>query len=51
MSDGYARITSCLLAPTRVAQVREMEAKQAESRRRLDDLFYSLLHRAFEGEL
>lgn len=35
----------------RVAEVREMEAKQAESRRCLDDLFQSLLHRAFEGEL
>lgn len=35
----------------RVAEVREMEAKQAESRRHLDDLFQSLLHRAFEGEL
>lgn len=35
----------------RVAEVQAMEAKQAESRRRLDDLFASLLHRAFRGEL
>jgi len=34
-----------------VAEVRAMEAKQTESRRRLDDLFASLLHRAFRGEL
>ena len=35
----------------RVAEVRAMEAAQAESRRRLDALFQSLLHRAFAGEL
>jgi len=35
----------------RVAEIREMEAEQAASRRRLDDLFQSLLHRAFEGEI
>jgi hypothetical protein len=35
----------------RVAEVREMEAKQTESKHRLDDLFQSMLHRAFEGEL
>lgn len=35
----------------RVTEVREMEAKQAESLRSLDDLFQSLLHRTFEGEL
>lgn len=35
----------------RVAEVRAMEAQQAASRRRLDDLFQSLLHRAFRGEL
>jgi type I restriction enzyme S subunit len=35
----------------RLMQLRAMEAKQAESRRRLDDLFQSLLHRAFRGEL
>ena len=35
----------------RVAGVRTMEAQQAESRHRLDDLFHSLLHRAFSGEL
>jgi len=35
----------------RVAEVRALEAQQAASRRRLDDLFQSLLHRAFRGEL
>ena len=31
----------------RAAEIRAMEAEQAASRRRLDDLFQSLLHRAF----
>lgn len=35
----------------RVAEIRELEAAQAASRRRLDALFQSLLHRAFSGEL
>jgi type I restriction enzyme, S subunit len=35
----------------RVAEVREIEARQVEARQRLDDLFASLLHRAFRGEL
>ncbi len=35
----------------RVAEVRGMEEKQAESRKKLDDLFNSLLDRAFKGEL
>lgn len=35
----------------RVAEIREMEADQAKSKSRLDALFHSLLHRAFEGEL
>jgi type I restriction enzyme S subunit len=34
-----------------VAQVHELEATQASSHTRLDDLFQSLLHRAFQGEL
>ncbi|MGH9429741.1 MAG: restriction endonuclease subunit S [Terriglobia bacterium] len=34
-----------------VAQVQELEAAQAASRQRLDDLFQSLLHRALQGEL
>ena len=34
----------------RVQEIRALEARQAESRRRLDDLFQSLLHRAFQGE-
>jgi type I restriction enzyme S subunit len=35
----------------RATEIRALEARQAESRRRLDDLFQSLLHRAFQGEL
>ena len=35
----------------RVAEVRAMEAQQAASRQRLDDLFQSMLQRAFRGEL
>jgi hypothetical protein len=35
----------------RAAEIREMEAAQAASRRRLDALFQSMLHRAFNGEL
>lgn len=35
----------------RVAEVRALEESQAASRERLDDLFQSLLHRAFTGEL
>lgn len=33
----------------RVAEIRAMETQQATSRRRLDDLFASLLHRAYPG--
>jgi len=35
----------------RVFEIRAMQAEQAASRRRLDDLFQSMLHRAFQGEL
>lgn len=35
----------------RVAEIRALQARQLESRRRLDDLFQSMLHRAFQGEL
>lgn len=34
-----------------VAEIRALQAAQAASRKRLDDLFQSLLHRAFQGEL
>jgi type I restriction enzyme S subunit len=34
----------------RVTQIRAIEAKQATSRQRLDDLFQSLLHHVFDGE-
>jgi len=34
-----------------VADIRDMQQKQAASKKRLDDLFHSLLHRAFRGEL
>ena len=35
----------------RVAEIRELETSQATSRTRLDALFQSMLHRAFNGEL
>jgi type I restriction enzyme S subunit len=35
----------------RVAEIRALQARQAESHRRLYDLFQSMLHRAFQGEL
>jgi type I restriction enzyme S subunit len=35
----------------RVSEIRELEAGQIASRRRLDDLYQSMLHRAFSGEL
>jgi len=35
----------------RVAEIRALQAGQAESRQHLDDLFQSMLHRAFNGEL
>jgi len=34
-----------------VSEIRGLEAEQAASHRRLDDLFKSMLHRAFNGEL
>lgn len=35
----------------RVSEIRELKADQGASRQRLDDLFQSMLHRAFAGEL
>lgn len=35
----------------RVSEIRELEAAQSSSRQRLDDLFQSILYRAFNGEL
>ena len=35
----------------RVTEIREMQARQADSRGRLDALFDSMLHQAFNGEL
>jgi type I restriction enzyme, S subunit len=35
----------------RIAEIREIEAKQAASRKRRDDLFQSMLYRAFNGDL
>jgi type I restriction enzyme S subunit len=35
----------------RVTEIRELEASQATTRTRLDALFQSMLHRAFNGEL
>ena len=34
-----------------VSEIRAMQAEQSASRRRLDNLFHSLLHRAFQGQL
>jgi type I restriction enzyme S subunit len=48
------RVPPLLLQHTfaeRVCESRALESKQAESRRRLDDLYQSLLHRAFRGEV
>jgi type I restriction enzyme S subunit len=36
---------------SRIAELRALQKTQAASRQRLDDLFQSLLHRAFQGEL
>jgi type I restriction enzyme S subunit len=35
----------------RIKEISALETVQAASRKRLDDLFQSLLHRAFQGEL
>jgi type I restriction enzyme S subunit len=35
----------------RVSEIRSLQTEQSASRRRLDDLFQSMLHRAFQGEL
>jgi type I restriction enzyme S subunit len=35
----------------RVTEIRELEASQGTSRTRLDALFQSILHRAFNGEI
>ncbi len=35
----------------RVTEIRAVQTEQSASRKRLDDLFQSMLHRAFEGEL
>ncbi len=35
----------------RVSEIRAMQVEQATSRCCLDDLFHSMLHRAFQGEL
>ena len=35
----------------RVAEIRKLEVEQAASRAKLDSLFQSMLHRAFNGEL
>lgn len=35
----------------RVSEIRAMQTEQAASRRRLENLFQSMLHRAFKGEL
>jgi hypothetical protein len=39
------------LISVRVTDIRAMQVEQTASSRRLDDLFQSMLHRAFQGEL
>ncbi len=34
-----------------VTEIHAMQVEQTASRRRLDELFQSMLHRAFQGEL
>ncbi len=34
-----------------VSEIRALESSQSSSRKNLDDLFQSMLHRAFQGEL
>ncbi|HVA01871.1 MAG TPA: restriction endonuclease subunit S [Terriglobia bacterium] len=59
VTKGMLNSTVLLLPPlplqrqfaARVTEVRALEDQQAASRRRLDDLFASLLHRAFQSEL
>lgn len=35
----------------KIAEISSLQTAQTTSRQRLDDLFQSLLHRAFQGEL
>jgi type I restriction enzyme S subunit len=35
----------------RVTEIRAVQAEQTASRRRLENLFQSMLHRAFKGEV
>ena len=59
VTKGVLNSVEMLVAPLplqkefaeRVTEIRELEAAQAVSRRSLDDLFQSTLHRAFTGEL
>jgi hypothetical protein len=56
LDDPLSRITFskpfCIKpSPLRAAEIRALEAEQAASRRRLNDVFQSMLHRAFTGEL
>ena len=48
--DDKSKLRKPILA-ARVSEVRALQAEQATSRRRLDELFQSLLHRVFQGEL
>jgi hypothetical protein len=36
---------------SRVSEIRALESAQSSSRKNLDALFQSMLHRAFQGEL
>jgi hypothetical protein len=48
--DDKSKLGKPILS-ARVSEIRSMETEQAASRRRLDDLFQSMLHRAFQGDL
>ena len=51
MKVPFPSITLQRSFSARVAEIRGLEAVQTTSRQRLDDLFQSILHRAFQGEL
>jgi hypothetical protein len=48
--DDKSKLGKPILA-ARVSEIRAVQAEQSASRRRLDDLFQSMLYRAFEEEL
>jgi hypothetical protein len=51
LADHVGKRILCNEFSQKVTEIRELAAGQAASRQRLDDLFRSMLHRAFAGEL